>query len=94
PLTCNVVLGSAPSYEDHPSRRFVEHVIPVTLATDLPMHVCTTIGREYAVAALLGFSPAELLEFTRNALNGSFTTPTRKAMLLRELEKHSAVAPN
>ena len=94
PLTCNVVLGSAPSYEDHPIRRFVEHVIPVTLATDLPMHVCTTIGREYAVAALLGFSPAELLEFTRNALNGSFTTPTRKAMLLRELEKHSAVAPN
>jgi adenosine deaminase len=93
-LTCNVVLGSALSYEDHPIRRFVEHGVPVTLATDLPMHVCTTIGREYAVASLLGFSPAELLRFTRNALAASFTTPTRKAMLLRQLEKHSVLAPN
>jgi adenosine deaminase len=57
PLTFTVVLGSARSYDDHPIRRFVEHGIPVTLATNLPMHVCTTIGREYAVAALLGFSP-------------------------------------
>ena len=43
-LTCNVVLGSAPAYEAHPLRQFVQHGIPVTLATDLPMHVCTTIG--------------------------------------------------
>jgi hypothetical protein len=86
PLTCNVVLGSAPSFEDHPIRRYVEHGFPVTLATDLPMHVCTTIGREYAVAALLDFSPAELLGFTRNALAASFTPSSRKAMLLGELD--------
>jgi adenosine deaminase len=54
------VLGSASSFEDHPIRRFVQHRIPVTLATDLPMHVCTAIGREEAIASMLGFSTADL----------------------------------
>jgi adenosine deaminase len=85
-LTCNVVLGSAPAYEDHPIRHFVQHGIPVTLATDLPMHVCTTIGREYAIASQLGFSPDDLLRFTRNAVAASFTTSTRRAALLAELQ--------
>ena len=86
-LTCNVVLGSVPTYEDHPIRRFVQHGIPVTLATDLPMHVCTTIGREYAIASMLGFSTDDLLTFTRNAVAASFTTSTRRAALLLELQR-------
>jgi adenosine deaminase len=85
-LTCNVVLGSARSYEDHPIRQFMQHGIPVTLATDLPMHVCTTIGREYAIAATLGFSLDDLLAFTRNAVAASFTTATRRAALFDELQ--------
>jgi len=58
----------------------------VTLATDLPMHVCTTIGREYAIASALGFSPDDLLTFTRNAVAAAFTTSTRRAALLAELQ--------
>ena len=85
-LTCNVVLGSAPSYADHPIRRFVQHGIPVTLATDLPLHVSTTIGREYAIAAALGVSLDDLLTFTRNAIAASFTTPTRQAALVSRLD--------
>ena len=85
-LTCNVVLGSAPSYDEHPLRRFVEHRIPVTLATDLPVHASTTIGREYAIASMIGFSATDLLAFARNAAAASFTTPMRRAELLRELE--------
>lgn len=81
-LTCNVVLGSAPSYEAHPIRRLVEAGVPVTLNTDLPVHACTTIGREYAVAAALGFSPDDLLAFTRNAIAAAFTTAERRAALL------------
>jgi len=79
------VLGSVPTYEDHPIRRFVQHGIPVTLATDLPMHVCTSIGREYAIASTIGFSPDDLLTFTRNAVTASFTTSARRAALLSEL---------
>ena len=53
-LTCNVILGAAPSYEAHPIRRFVEAGIPVALCTDDPVQMGTTIGREYAVAHALG----------------------------------------
>lgn len=86
PLTCNVVLGAVGSYEEHPIRRFVAHGIPVALATDNPVQMCTTIGREYAVAHALGFTPDELLGFTRNAVRASFMAAERKRALLATLE--------
>ncbi len=85
-LTCNVMLGAVPSYEAHPIRRFVAYGIPVTLNTDLPVHTGTTIGREYAVAAALGFSEVELAAFTRNAVNASFAPTDRRVALLQELQ--------
>ena len=88
-LSCNVVLGAVPSYEAHPIRRFVEHGIPVTLNTDNPVRIATTIGREYAIAAALGFSPADLLACTRNAIRASFTTAERRAALLADLDTWS-----
>ena len=84
-LSSNVVLGAVASYQTHPIRRLMAHGIPVTLNTDLSMHVCITIDREYAIAAALGFSPAELVTFTRTAVEASFTTPQRRAALLREV---------
>ena len=84
-LSCNVVLGAVPSYEEHPIHQFVEHGIPVALCADVPVQIATTIGREYALAHALGFSPAELVGFTTNAIHASFTTPARKATLLAEL---------
>lgn len=84
-LTCNVVLGAVPSYEKHPLRRLVEHEIPVALATDNPVQLCTTIGREYALAHALGFSPAELLSFTAHAVRASFMPTERKDELLTSL---------
>ena len=85
-LSCNVVLGAVPSYEEHPIRRFVEHGIPVALGSDDPMQVCTTIGREYAASAALGFSAEELLGFTRNAIRASFVAPERRERLLAQLD--------
>jgi adenosine deaminase len=85
-LTCNVVLGAAASYDEHPIRRFVEYGIPVAICTDNPVQTCTTIGREYAIAHLLGFTAAELLGMTRNAVRAAFTTPTRRQALLEELD--------
>ena len=84
-LTANVILGGSPSYESHPIRQFVAHGIPATLNTDLPVHACTTIGREYAIAAALGFSPGDLLEFTRNGVRASFASAERRTALLDEL---------
>lgn len=91
--TCNVILGSVPSFEVHPLRRFMARGIPVTLNTDLPVHTATTIGREYAVAAALGCSPADLLGFTRNAVAAAFTTAERRAALLAELRAAEDTLP-
>ena len=82
-LSSNVVLGAAESYENHPVRRFVERGIPVTICTDDPVRACTTIGREYAIAAKLGSSPAELRGFTCAAVRASFCSPAERDRLLR-----------
>ena len=87
PLTCNVVVGAAPSYAEHPIRQFVESGIPVALCTDDPVQVCTTIGREYAIAHDLGFSVNELLEITQHAIRVAFTSSQRKEALLKALDE-------
>ena len=90
-LTSNVVFGVVPSLEQHPIRRMVEAGVPFTLATDDPVRTCTSIGREYELAATLGFGPDELLSFTRQAIKASFTSPERKARLNSLV---TAAAPN
>src|SRR5262249_47844397 len=86
-LSCNVVLGAVPSYEEHPIRQFVERGVPVALCSDVPVQIATTIGREYALAHARGFPPAELVGFTAHAIRASFTPPARKAALLAELDE-------
>jgi adenosine deaminase len=89
-LSCNVVLGAVPSYAEHPIRQFVTSGIPVTLNTDDPVRIWTTIGREYAIAAALGFSPTELMAFTRNAIKASFTSAERRKALIDEMDQWEA----
>ena len=48
-LTSNVVLGAVPSLGEHPIRLLVEAGVPVSLSTDDPVRLCTTIEREYEV---------------------------------------------
>jgi adenosine deaminase len=93
-LTCNVVLGASASYADHPILRFLEYGIPVALGTDDPVQICTTIGREYAIAHALGLAPAELIGLTRNAIQAAFTTPTRRQALLKELDEWNLSMPD
>ena len=85
-LTSNVVLGAVPSLEEHPVRDFVEAGAPVTLCTDDPVRLCTSIDREYEVAASLGFGPDDLRAFTRNGVLASFTPPERRSAILGLLD--------
>ena len=89
-LSCNVLLGAVPSLEAHPVRAFVEHGIPVALGTDNPVQLTTTIAAEYAAAASLGLSPAELLAFTRNGIAASFAPEDLRRSLLRAIDPGTA----
>ena len=85
-LTSNLILGSVEALDVHPIIRFVEAGIPVTINTDDPVRLSTNIGREYQVAAGLGFSTGQLNGFTRTSLESSFTSPERKAEMLTVLD--------
>lgn len=93
-LSSNVVLGAVPSYEAHPIHQFVERGIPVALCSDIPIQIATTIGREYALAHALGFSPADLFGFTANAIRASFAPSARKATLLAALHAYAPAEAN
>lgn len=80
-LTSNVVFGGVRCLEEHPIREMTEAGVPVTLASDIPVRLCTSIGREYELAASLGFGTEELLRITREAIRASFTSPERKQKL-------------
>ncbi len=84
-LSSNVVLGAVPSCPEHPVRTFSDLGIPVALCSDDPVQLCTTIGREYALAHGVGFSPGELLGFTVNAMRAALMPAGRKAALLARL---------
>jgi adenosine deaminase len=91
-LTCNVVLGAIDAYEEYPLNQFLAAGIPITLNTDDPVRVATTIGREYAVAAALGFGKDDLLGFTRNAVRASFAPRSRRDALLAMVDGLPEVA--
>jgi adenosine deaminase len=61
----------------------------VTLSTDDPMRVATTIGREYAIAALLGFTVENLRGFTRNGVRASFAPLARRAVFVADIDAAS-----
>lgn len=86
-LTSNEVLGAVPSLERHPIRTLVAAGIPVTLSSDDPVGLCTTIGREYELAAGLGFEASDLLGFTCNGIQASFASAERKGALLSQIAK-------
>lgn len=84
-LTCNAYFGVLPEVDGHPLTKLVEAGVPVTLATDNPVQLGTTIEREYALAAGLGLGPERLADLTRNAIRAAFTSDERKAAMLAEL---------
>ena len=74
--------GAVPSLEEHPIRELAKAGVPITLASDDPVRLCTGISREYELASSLGFSPEELLGMTRRAIAASFTSTERRQRLL------------
>ena len=82
-LTSNAVLGAVPSLKEHPIRSLVDAGIPLTLSSDDPVSLDTTIGIEYELAAGLEFDAFDLLGFTCNGISASFTSAERKTASCR-----------
>ena len=84
-LTSNLVLGDVPSLDAHPIRKLAEAGVPITIASDDPVRTCTSIAREYELAASLGFGRPQLLSMTRQSVMSSFASKERKAEMIQVL---------
>ena len=79
----NFATGVYTGYDDHPLPALLKAGCKVTLNSDDPPYFATTIGHEYEQAAKgFGFSPAQLLDITRTAINGAFVDDATKQTLL------------
>ncbi len=82
-LTSNQWSGAVPDLRQHPLKQFVAAGIPVSLNTDNPLLLGTTLDQEYAIArTVCGLSVADLWQSNRNAIACSFAPPALKQALL------------
>ena len=85
-MTSNVLLGVAPSIEDHQLRPLLDAGVTVTLNTDDPAYFGTDLNRELQIANdIHGVPFDELRDMQRVAIASSFAPDRIKRAVLTEL---------
>lgn len=86
--TSNVLLGVAPSLEEHPLPRLQAAGVPVTLGADDPLEFGVTAAEEYRRARdALGCSDDQLAAIARTSATASGASPATKARILAGIER-------
>ncbi|MFT4307603.1 MAG: adenosine deaminase [Microbacterium sp.] len=82
----NVTLGIVPSWREHPLPRLLAAGVPITLNTDDPAPLGTTLEADWAVAAeQFRLTRDDLAGFARRSIQASFADDDTKRDLLAEL---------
>jgi len=82
----NVALGVFADWSSHPFETMRKAGVRVTLNSDDPPHFHSSIGNEYAMAAATwGYDAAQLMHFTRTALEAAFIDEATREKLLGQL---------
>jgi len=82
PPTSNLRLGVYRSMEDHPIDRLRRAGVPVSVNTDDPALLETSLEGEYALCrSAFGWSDNDLRAVARNSIDASFATAEVKARL-------------
>ncbi|MDX2377023.1 adenosine deaminase [Microbacterium sp. LRZ72] len=90
----NVTLGIYPDWASHPLPRLVEAGVAVTLNTDDPAPLGSSLESDWAVtAATFGFDLPQMAVFAAQSIEASFADDDIKSRLRHELAAHGAVAP-
>ncbi len=86
-LTSNVQTRVAPSFAEHPVRRYFDQGILLSLCTDNTLVSDTTLNQEYARAAEhLGFTREELVRIARMGFEAAFLPWDEKVEMLRRFD--------
>src|SRR5262249_7069074 len=84
--TSNILLGAAPSFEEHPLRALRDAGVVVTINSDDPAYFSTTLTDELRIAqTLLGLDDNGLRQLQLAALEASFAPPATKQRLRAEI---------
>lgn len=83
----NVALGVAPGWAAHPIGRLRADGVRVTVSTDDPPFFATSMSREYAELAALGWDAAALRGLARAALDAAFCDAGTRAAVSARLEE-------
>lgn len=91
----NVTLGIYPSWQEHPLRRLLDAGVLVTLNTDDPAPLGSTLESDWAVAAAeFGFDFTDMVGFAARSIDASFADDDLKARLHADLARFSEVVPS
>lgn len=92
--TSNVKLGLYPSYHDHPIERLRRAGVAVSVNTDDPCLLATSVEAEYAAAGLAyGWVEADYLAVAETSLRAAFCSEARRAELLDRLTQTKGTFP-
>lgn len=86
--TSNVCLNVYPTMSQHPFRELDQLGVRVTINSDDPSIIGSTLCDEYlTVAEEFGYTINDLIRFARNSINASFATVELKTKYIREIEQ-------
>ena len=87
----NVVLGLYPSWAEHPFARLRDAGVTVTINTDDPAPLGTTLEADWALAAAtFGLSISDIHGLAQASVSASFADPTLKSALAEEIAQLTA----
>jgi adenosine deaminase len=89
-----VLDGLVPSFDAHPLPRLRDAGLVVTLNTDIPTVIGTTLPDEYVrVRAVFGCPDAILAELAQAGVSASFASPATRARISGEIDAWSVSSP-
>ncbi|MCS3432178.1 adenosine deaminase [Klebsiella sp. BIGb0407] len=84
--TSNIKLGVYESFEKHPLNRLLESGVKVTINTDDPVLLNTTLMDEYLICQnTFGWSNNTLYQVAKNSIDASFAAPEEKIKFQKAL---------
>jgi aminodeoxyfutalosine deaminase len=90
-ITSNLRTGECKAVAEHPTKRYFDQGVMITLNTDDPAMFGTTLSREYQLAQdTFGFTDEHLRELARNSFEASFLPAEKKLEFLNLFDAAAA----
>jgi aminodeoxyfutalosine deaminase len=91
--TCNVCLNFYPHLDEHPLPRIDQAGVLVTINSDDPQLISTTLSQEYQLLIdAFGYGVDDVMRIARNAFTVCYAEPALKARLLGEFDEWAGPA--